>query len=150
MSWSIREDLELLGIPVPQSFSPDDWLAKLRGQPAANSFAIVFASAVLFYRAEKGHNPKVNDFYDALIYCSTCLSVGYADVFARTPTGKLIGTFLMTIGPSLAAKTLDGRETAAAPTTLDPQIGDKLDGILRELQKISSLQAQPATHLPDA
>src|SRR4051812_16959699 len=77
--------------------------------PLRNSAALVSASAAVFLAAERGHNPKVRDIYDALVYCSTCLSVGYADIFPRTPIGKLIGTFLMTLGPSLAAKGLDGR-----------------------------------------
>ena len=46
---------------------------------------------LLFYAAEKDVNPKVRTIWDASIYVTTCLSVGYADIFARTPVGKLIG-----------------------------------------------------------
>ena len=60
--------------------------------------ALVALSSVLFYAIERDHNPKVNDVFDAAIYCSTCLSVGYGDIFAKTPLGKLLGTALMTIG----------------------------------------------------
>ena len=87
----------------------------------------------MFYIAEKGHNPKVTSIYDAMIYCSTCLSVGYADVFARTPVGKLIGTFLMTIGPSISGKATDGASTASDPN---------------HQEQILSLLRQIAEHLP--
>ena len=63
---------------------------------------------MLFYHFERGRNPKVNELADALLYCSTCLSVGYADVHPVTRAGKLLGTLLMTYGPALAAKTIDG------------------------------------------
>src|SRR5262249_5482177 len=57
--------------------------------------SLVVGAAYLFYEAEKGQNPKVESYADALVFISTCLSVGYADVFARTPAGKLIATFVM-------------------------------------------------------
>jgi hypothetical protein len=88
----------------------------------------VAVTSVLFFMAERGHNPKVRDIYDAMIYCSTCLSVGYADIFAKTPTGKLIGTFLMTIGPSMAAKTTDG-----VTTVRDDELQLKMLETLREI-----------------
>ena len=108
MSWTLRGDLELFGIHLPDTLPIDDWAAKLTGHPCTNSAALVLLSALAFYKAEKGHNPKVKDFYDALVYTSTCISVGYGDIFAHTPAGKVIGSTLMTIGPALAARTLDG------------------------------------------
>ncbi len=48
--------------------------------------------------------------WDAMVYCSTCLSVGYGDIFAKTPMGKVLGSALMTIGPAVAAGTLDGKK----------------------------------------
>ena len=71
------------------------------------TFATVLASAILFYKAEHGVNPKVQRFEDALVYCSTSMSVGCTDIFAKTPTGKMIGSFLMTLGPALTTKSLD-------------------------------------------
>jgi hypothetical protein len=99
---------------------------------------LTIGSSVLFFLAEKGHNPKVTSIWDALVFCSTCLSVGYATVFAETPAGKAIATLLMTVGPSMTASLLNppGGE---AP---DPQvqkgqelIASKLDAILEELKK---------------
>jgi voltage-gated potassium channel len=67
----------------------------------------VFGGAFLFYIAEKGKNPKVESYWDALVFISTCLSVGYHDVFARTPGGKAIATAVMTIGPALSGAIFD-------------------------------------------
>jgi hypothetical protein len=63
----------------------------------------VLGGAYLFWLAEKDHNPKCRTFWDAAVFVSTCLSVGYDNVFARTESGKAIATFLMTFGPSVAA-----------------------------------------------
>jgi hypothetical protein len=62
----------------------------------------VLGGAFLFYLAERDANPKVKSYWDALVFVSTCLSVGYADVFARTPAGKAIASAIMTVGPALS------------------------------------------------
>jgi len=100
----------------------------------------VVGGAFLFYLAEKDENPKVQTPWDALVYVSTCLSVGYADVFARTPAGKAIATAIMTVGPALAAKALDP-PAAEEPEDLSPKVlavqqamVEKLDAILTELK----------------
>jgi hypothetical protein len=68
---------------------------------------VLGGAALAFYQAEKGVNPKIETFTDAFYYISTCASVGYADIFAQTQTGKAIASFVMIIGPALAAKSLD-------------------------------------------
>jgi hypothetical protein len=110
MSWKndLNYGLAAFGVQIPDRINVDDWAENLARKPFQNTANLVAVSSVLFYMAERGHNPKVRDIYDAMVYCSTCLNVGYADIFAKTPTGKLIGTFLMTIGPSMAAKATDG------------------------------------------
>jgi hypothetical protein len=87
----------------------------------------------VFYLAERGRNPKVNDIWDALVYTSTCLSVGYGDIFARTPIGKILGSALMTIGPAMAAKTLDGPARGRQDQT-QQQILETLRQILARLE----------------
>ena len=99
----------------------------------------VLGGSFLFYVAEKDENPKVNTYWDALVYVSTCLSVGYADIFARTSAGQAIATALMTVGPAMAAKALD-RSTGAAvddeqSLAVQRAIAEKLDAILTELKK---------------
>jgi hypothetical protein len=132
----LREDLEFFGLPLPKTWNPDDLVSPLKDSPAQSTLAFVAITTVLFYLAERKHNPKVQDIYDALIYCTTNLSVGYSDIFARTPLGKVIGSLLMTFGPALAAKTLDGRAAAKEPAADDKQaeILSTLRQILVELR----------------
>ena len=113
MTWKeqLNEGLAAFGVQMPDNLPLDEWATKLGGSPARNTAALVALSSLLFYAAERDHNPKVSDVFDAGIYCSTCLSVGYGDIFARTPLGKLLGSFLMTIGPSLSGAALDGPAT---------------------------------------
>ena len=133
---SIRDDLNYglaaFGIQIPESVSIDDWAAKLAEKPAQNTVAFVSAAAVLFYIAERGHNPKVRDIYDAMVYCTTNLSVGYSDIFARTPAGKMIGSALMTFGPALTGRALDGAKPAGPDT--QEQMLATLREILAKLQ----------------
>ena len=79
----------------------------VEADPMRATLTTVLVATALFYRAEHGVNPKVRRWEDALVFCTTCLSVGYADIFARTPTGKAVASFLMTFGPALSAKILD-------------------------------------------
>ena len=108
----------------------------------------VLGGAFLFYLAEKDTNPKVKSYWDALVFISTCLSVGYADVFARTPAGKAIATAVMTVGPALSGAIFDGpaAPASAAPEALSERTGtellqvqrvivEKLDAIVTLLQK---------------
>ncbi|HSY22126.1 MAG TPA: ion channel [Polyangiaceae bacterium] len=108
----------------------------------------VLGGAFLFYLAEKDTNPKVKSYWDALVFISTCLSVGYADVFARTPAGKAIATAVMTVGPALSGAIFDGpgAPVSAAPEALSERTGtellqvqrvivEKLDAIVTLLQK---------------
>ena len=100
----------------------------------------VLGGSFLFYMAEKDENPKVKTYWDALVYISTCLSVGYADIFARTKAGQAIATAIMTVGPAMAAKALEppSSETRAndeQSIAVQKAIVDKLDAILVELKK---------------
>jgi hypothetical protein len=133
--WTLRGDLELFGIKLPEKFDLEEWAASLRNKPAQNTAIFATAAAIIFYYAERGHNPKVNDIYDALVYCTTNLSVGYSDIFAKTPLGKLVGSALMTFGPALSGSALDGPRDAGR--------GETQKEILTTLQKIlTQLESQ--------
>ena len=136
MSW--RDDLNYglaaFGIQIPERFDLDAKAARLADKPCQNTVAMVTGAAVLFYLAERGKNPKVRDIYDALVYCTTNISVGYCDIFAQTPVGKLIGSTLMTLGPAMASKTLDGAKKSEPDGDTQQQILDTLHQIAAKLE----------------
>jgi voltage-gated potassium channel len=109
--------------------------------PFDATMVTVLGGSFLFYLAEKGKNPKVETFWDALVFITTCLSVGYADVFARTPTGKAIAAAVMTFGPALSGAIFEQPPPGQERKELGPEvvafqraIVDKLDAILVELR----------------
>jgi len=113
--------------------------------PMGTVLATVLGGAWLFYRAERGHNPKIQSYYDALVYVSTNLSVGYSDIFAKTPRGKAIGSALMTYGPAMAAKIFDPPAATAAAAVAAPEsaatsaaIVERLDRILEVLEAVKA------------
>ena len=110
-------------------------------EPANAIVLTVLGAAAAFYVAERGRNPKVTSFYDALVYAATNLSVGYSDIFARTPGGKAVGSLLMTYGPALAARALDapgaptpGPAASGVSDAAVDRIVESLDAILNELR----------------
>src|SRR5947207_126375 len=135
--WTLRSDLELFGIKLPERFDFEEWAASLRNKPAQNTAIFAATAALVFFYAERGHNPKVNDYYDALVYCTTNLSVGYSDIFARTPVGKLVGSVLMTFGPALSGAALDGPKKKEGDDT-QKQVLLTLEKILAHLESNSA------------
>jgi hypothetical protein len=135
MTWreQLNQGLGAFGLRIPDSVPLDQWAASLGDNPCRNTAALVALSSLLFYAAERGRNSKVKDVFDASVYCSTCLSVGYGDIFARTPLGKLIGTTLMTIGPALSNAALDG--PASRRDTTQQEILQTLRQILERLSE---------------
>jgi hypothetical protein len=116
--------------------------ALVRRDPFDATVVTVLGGAFLFYLAEKDRNPKIETYWDALVFISTCLSVGYADIFARTPAGQAIASAVMTIGPAISGAIFDppadgGEAKPEAPPELlriQEAIAGKLDAILQELR----------------
>ena len=138
----------LLG--VGSGKAPEEWLSsahqylrdKQADDPMNAVVATVLVGSAAFYAAERGKNPKITSLYDALIYVSTNLSVGYSDIFAKTDAGKTIGSALMAYGPALAARVFDppheAQQRAAEGERSEAalkDIADKLELILAELQQ---------------
>jgi hypothetical protein len=118
-----------------------DWA---RRDPLDANLTFILGASSLFFVAEKGANPKVNTFMDALVYVTTCLSVGYADVFARTEAGKLVGSIVMTVGPALSGLLLDPPAGKEDPNdAIQAAILEKLDAILAEMKRAN--EERPAT-----
>jgi hypothetical protein len=76
-----------------------DWV---EANPLDANFTFLGAAALAFYHAEKEANPRIHTYIDAYYYISTCASVGYADIFAVTQTGRLISSLVMSVGPALS------------------------------------------------
>lgn len=129
----------------------DTWKAGFREivkrDPIDTLIVSVLGGTYLFWLAEKDVNPKCRTLWDAAVFVSTCLSVGYDNKFAETDAGKALATFLMTFGPAVAAAAFDSpaaaqqAEAAAAAKTqaesveLQKAILAKLDAILVQLEK---------------
>jgi len=75
--------------------------------PLEATFEFLAAASVPFFAAERDANPKIRTLVDAFYYLSTCASVGYADIFAVTQTGRAIAALVMAIGPALTNKVLE-------------------------------------------
>lgn len=91
-------------------------------------------AAGLFFAAEHEENPAIEDFWDAYLYVATSLSVGYAQMHPVTPMGKMIGSIVQMLGPSLSSHALDpptAREGAQETALLG-----RLDAILAELRAL--------------
>ena len=81
-----------------------DWI---NANPLEANVEFLGLAAWAFYQAEKGANPKIQTYVDAFYYISTCASVGYADMFAITQTGRTIAAIVMMLGPALTNRALD-------------------------------------------
>ncbi len=75
-----------------------DWV---EANPLDANLEFLGLCALAFYQVEKGNNPKIQTYIDALYYITTCASVGYADIFAATQPGRAIASLVMTVGPAL-------------------------------------------------
>ena len=125
-------------------------MREYQAREPANAIALTtLAAAAAFYVAERGRNPKVASFYDALTYAATNLSVGYSDIFAKTPSGKAIGALLMMYGPALATRALDppGAPAPLSGVPAPPPVGVSdaaVDRIVASLDAIlAQLRARP-------
>lgn len=136
----------LLGMLAPDLLDETKaWIRETsREDPADAVIWTTLVAAQLFYQAEVGHNPKVRNINDALVYVSTNLSVGYCDIFAMTDRGKQIATLLMMFGPAIAAKALDA--PAADQRAADFAEQEKHEALLGRLDRIAELlEKSPAT-----
>lgn len=128
------------GVPLTPAGLKDLIRNAVAKDPVDALAVTVLGGAWLFYQAERGHNDKVKTYWDALIFISTSLSVGYADIFARTPAGQAIASALMTFGPALSGVALEAPSAEAAAAQdkalqVQEKILQKLDAILGEMQK---------------
>jgi hypothetical protein len=107
--------------------------------PMGTTATTLLAAAYLFYRAEHETNPKVDSYYAALEYIASSLSVGYTDIYPKTPLGKSIASMMMTMGPGMVGGLFDGgnasRTEAATTERHQAAVVERLDRILAALQR---------------
>ncbi len=145
MSEPIESGVNATAAPVPPPFEAlaklfanrreweDRFATTIMGNPLESLAGLMLGGSVLFYTAEVGVNPKIRNFWDALYYITTCASVGYADIFAKTDYGKVISSVVCTFGPSLCARVFDRPALSAPPAA--GAVLEKLDAILNELRR---------------
>jgi voltage-gated potassium channel len=89
------------------------------GNVGVVSLVVWVAAAGVFYELERGVNPSLHSFTDALWWAITTLStVGYGDMYPVTPAGRLVAIVTMVLGvgvlgtlaASLAAGLLELRD----------------------------------------
>lgn len=101
----LRQEVQRLRIH--KSRWEDHFLDWVEANPLEAAYGFLGSAALAFYYAEKEVNPTVNTYIDAFHYIATCASVGYADIFAMTQTGRAIAALVMVIGPSIADRSLN-------------------------------------------
>ena len=131
-----RANLIKLLQALPEKFNIDGLTNRFSDKPRESLLIMVGLAAVAFYLSERGKNKNVNDVFDALEYCTSSLSVGYTDVYPQSPIGKVIGSTLMTVGPSLVTNFLRQK---VEPDPKQEEILATLKEILHELK------SRPAT-----
>ncbi len=135
---------ELGGLVVGDEL--DALKGELRGaakrDPMDTAVTTALTCTLLFYNAERGVNPKVKTPADALLYITTCMSVGYADIFAKSTAGKLIASYVMTVGPSMTARLFDA--PAADEARREGEQRDFQKALLAKLDVLTEqLRARP-------
>ncbi len=102
--------------------------------PMGTMATALLLGGAIFFAAERGENPKVTSFADALYFVSTSMSVGYSDIFPRTEAGKLLSTVLAALGPALTARALADAKAPTREDDRDAALLAKLDEILVALK----------------
>ena len=83
--------------------------------------------------------------WDAVLYMSTCLSVGYDNMCPTTPAGHALATLVQTFGPALASKALDAPASEPDPIASPANAGRSatpqalLSTIVQRLDQIIAL-----------
>jgi voltage-gated potassium channel len=112
----------------------------------ASTTAVVLASAGV-YAAERGGEGPIQTYADALWWAMTTITtVGYGDVYPKTPVGRGIAVFLMLIGI-----TLFGLLTARIAAFLvqvqeEERLAEKLDEALHRLERLEQQRAGDGDH----
>ena len=113
---------------------------------AVTSLLCIWAAATLVYMAERSGDGPIETYADALWWAAaTITTVGYGDVYPKTPTGRGIAFLLMLVGISVFGL-LTARVAAFFVESDAPDDANaKLDNILARLERI-----ERGRHLDDS
>ncbi|MBA3540459.1 MAG: hypothetical protein H0T79_12685 [Deltaproteobacteria bacterium] len=100
-------------------------------------FATVVGGGLAFYLAEHERNPACANPWDAILYMSTCLSVGYDNLFPVTSTGHALAALVQAFGPALSERAFD--EPAAVVKAAADEAAAVNRAILARLEDIVRL-----------
>lgn len=117
---------------------------------AMTSIVSALSAATLIYVVERGGDGPIQTFPDALWWAAaTVTTVGYGDVFPKTPAGRGIAFLLMLIGISVFG-VLTARVAALfVEASEEDQHGKKLDEVLARLERLERAvrrRAETASH----
>lgn len=115
---------------------------------ACTSLLCIWAAATLVYMAERGGEGPIQTYPDALWWAvATITTVGYGDVYPKTPQGRGVAFLLMLVGIS-AFGLLTARISAFFVETDERGERDgRLDEILARLERIE--QSQRGVQTPE-
>jgi hypothetical protein len=120
---------------LDEEFDLERWAQEtFNDEPFTKLVAMVGLGAALIYKVEAPHNPGFKNYWDALYYVATSLSVGYGDNHPVTPMGKAIASVIQTIGPAMANRAYDGSLRAREkPAEEQKQIQLELLATMKEI-----------------
>src|SRR5215216_4988087 len=111
---------------------------KTFGVLGSASLIAVGAAAALVYLAERGGDGSIQTFADALWWAAaTITTVGYGDVYPKTPAGRGVAVLLMLIGISLFGL-LTARVAAFFVESEERSAHDRQAEILQRLDQLEA------------
>ncbi len=116
---------------------------------AMTSIVSAVAAATLVYAVERGGEGPIQTYQDALWWAAaTITTVGYGDVFPKTPAGRGIAFLLMLVGISVFGLLTARVAALFVQENEEDQNGRKLDEVLARLERLEQqLQQQNATEV---
>jgi voltage-gated potassium channel len=104
---------------------------------AMTSLVSALAAATLVYAVERGGDGPIQTFPDALWWAAaTVTTVGYGDVFPKTPAGRGIAFLLMLVGISVFGLLTARVAAIFVEATEDDHVGRKLDDIVARMERL--------------
>jgi voltage-gated potassium channel len=119
---------------------------------AMTSLGSALVASTLVYVAERGGEGPIQTFPDALWWAAaTITTVGYGDVFPKSPAGRGIAVLLMLIGISVFGLLTARVAAIFVEANEEDNNGKKLDEVLARLERLEQqLHRRPGSDGPEA